>query len=134
MVALPRKLEVDPLAPGSEAATHWELLVQERHQRHVFRLPESGIVTVGRGSQCELRLDDDSVSRQHARLYLPGLEIEDGGNEFVFLVSQTLWYGAGIGLVRREVFLESYENGFLVDAQNWTEELVSGSIGGVPFP
>lgn len=63
-----------------------------------------------------------------------GLEIEDGGNEFVFLVSQTLWYGAGIGLVRREVFLESYENGFLVDAQNWTEELVSGSIGGVPFP
>jgi len=62
------------------------------------------------------------------------LGLEDGDNELIFLVSQTLWYAAGIGLVRRQVFLEAYENGFLVDAQAWTEELAAGSIDGVPFP
>ncbi|HVY25879.1 MAG TPA: sigma 54-interacting transcriptional regulator [Polyangiaceae bacterium] len=80
MAAESRTLELDSLAPSSDTSTSWELLVQERHQRRVFRLPESGIVTIGRGAHCDLRLDDDSVSRQHARLHLPSLEIEDLGS------------------------------------------------------
>lgn len=80
MAAERRELEMDSLAPSSDASAHWELLVQERHQRRVFRLPQSGSVTVGRGAHCELRLDDDSVSRQHARLHLPSLELEDLGS------------------------------------------------------
>jgi DNA-binding NtrC family response regulator len=35
------------------------------------------VITIGRGAHCDLRLEDDSVSRQHARLHLPSLEIED---------------------------------------------------------
>jgi DNA-binding NtrC family response regulator len=56
------------------------LLVQERYHRRTFRLPESGVISVGRGAHCDLRLEDDSVSRQHARLHLPSLELEDLGS------------------------------------------------------
>jgi transcriptional regulator with PAS, ATPase and Fis domain len=52
------------------------LVVNGRQQRRVL-LPETGPVTIGRAPRCDLRLDDDSVSREHARLYLPSLEIED---------------------------------------------------------
>ena len=75
-----RMFDARSLVPGSDRSPNWELLVQERHQRRVFRLPESGTVTIGRGAHCDLRLDDDSVSRQHACLYLPSLEIEDLGS------------------------------------------------------
>jgi two-component system, NtrC family, response regulator AtoC len=55
----------------------WDLVVNGRQQRRVFSLPETGLVTIGRAPRCDLRLDDDSVSREHARLYLPSFEIED---------------------------------------------------------
>jgi transcriptional regulator with PAS, ATPase and Fis domain len=58
----------------------WDLVFDERQQRRVFRLPETGPVTIGRTARCEVRLDDDSVSREHARLHLPSLEIEDLGS------------------------------------------------------
>jgi two-component system response regulator AtoC len=46
-------------------------------QRRVFRLPETGLVTIGRAPRCDVRLDDNSVSREHAILHLPSLELED---------------------------------------------------------
>ena len=58
----------------------WDLVVNGRQHRRVFCLPETGFVTVGRSAHCDLRLDDESVSREHARLYLPSLEIEDLGS------------------------------------------------------
>lgn len=60
-----------------ESSSSWELVVLERQQRRVFRLPEAGPITIGRAPRCDVRLDDDSVSREHARLHLPTLELED---------------------------------------------------------
>jgi transcriptional regulator with PAS, ATPase and Fis domain len=55
----------------------WDLVVFERQQRRVFRLPDSGLILIGRAPRCDVRLEDDSVSREHARLHLPSLEVED---------------------------------------------------------
>ena len=60
-----------------EVSTGWDLVVYERQQRRVFHLPEIGSVTIGRAPRCDVRLQDDSVSREHARLHLPSLEVED---------------------------------------------------------
>jgi two-component system response regulator AtoC len=44
-------------------------------------LPPSGTVSIGRGERCDVRLDDPTVSRHHARLHLgPALAIEDLGS------------------------------------------------------
>jgi DNA-binding NtrC family response regulator len=76
MAAESRTLEVNIIAPPQNASG-WELVVFERRQRRVFRLPEQGVVTIGRGADSDIRLDDASVSRKHARLYLPSMEVED---------------------------------------------------------
>jgi len=59
-------------------------------QIRTFDLPATGQVTVGREEACDVRLDDPSVSRQHAVLRLgPQLEIEDlGGANGIFLSSK----------------------------------------------
>ena len=44
------------------------LLVFERNTSWVFPLPRSGEVVVGRADNADLRLEDGSVSRQHARI------------------------------------------------------------------
>lgn len=67
---------MDFVAPQQNPSA-WDLVVLERRQRRVFRLPEHGVVTIGRAADCDVRLDDTSVSRKHARLYLPSLEVED---------------------------------------------------------
>jgi two-component system, NtrC family, response regulator AtoC len=47
----------------------------------VFRLPARGTVTIGRGSECELRLLERGVSRQHARVHVAAeLWVEDLGS------------------------------------------------------
>lgn len=46
------------------------------------KLPIHGVVTVGRAPECQLRLDDEGLSRRHARL-LPtenGVQVEDLGS------------------------------------------------------
>ncbi len=44
----------------------------------VFELPSRGVVTIGRGERCDVRIDHPSVSRTHLRLHLGNtLEIED---------------------------------------------------------
>jgi DNA-binding NtrC family response regulator len=80
MVAERQTLARDPVAPSSAAVGSWDLHVQERQQQRVLRLPDSGVVTLGRGAGSDLHMNDDSVSRQHARIYLPSLEIEDLGS------------------------------------------------------
>ncbi len=59
-------------------------------QIRTFDLPATGAITVGREEACDVRLDDPSVSRQHAVLRLgPKLEIEDlGGANGIFLPSK----------------------------------------------
>jgi transcriptional regulator with PAS, ATPase and Fis domain len=47
----------------------------------VAALPDHGTVTLGRGEECEVRIDNRSVSRRHAILHLgPPLRIEDLGS------------------------------------------------------
>ncbi len=62
---------------GPEPAESWELIVYERQVRRVFRLPESGVASIGRAATSDVRLEHDSVSRRHARIHLPSLELED---------------------------------------------------------
>jgi DNA-binding NtrC family response regulator len=44
----------------------------------VYPLPRSGSLTIGRGKTADLRIDDASISRQHATLHVgPPMELED---------------------------------------------------------
>jgi two-component system, NtrC family, response regulator AtoC len=57
-----------------------ELVVYAGETIRTFALPAAGEVTIGRGDESALRIDDPSVSRQHAVLRLgETLEIEDLG-------------------------------------------------------
>ena len=64
----------------SEPARPWELVVHDRKQRRQFRLAGSGTLLIGRAADCDLRLEDESVSRHHARLHLDSMELEDLGS------------------------------------------------------
>ena len=46
------------------------LLVVREGSSSVFPLPRTGVVSVGRAEEAELRIDDRSISRAHARLIL----------------------------------------------------------------
>jgi hypothetical protein len=63
-----------------------------------------------------------------------GVGIFDGFDEVIFVYDETLWYAEGVGLVKAQTTVETYENGVLTDTRKWTEQLASGSLGGVPFP
>ncbi len=57
------------------------------------RVPIEGQLTIGRGADATVRLDDPTVSRRHARIVLgpDGPLIEDAGSRFGVLVDgQTL--------------------------------------------
>src|SRR5262249_32303386 len=41
----------------------------------MFALPESGELLIGRAPECELRIDDDSVSRKHAKLAIDSEDV-----------------------------------------------------------
>jgi hypothetical protein len=60
--------------------------------------------------------------------------IFDGIGETIFVYEETLWYAEGVGLVKAQTSVETWENGVLTDTQKWIEQLASGSLGGVPFP
>ncbi|HTE56204.1 MAG TPA: sigma 54-interacting transcriptional regulator [Kofleriaceae bacterium] len=51
------------------------LLVIENGSSSLFDLPATGVVTIGRGPEVELRLDHSSVSRRHAHLLLDRGEV-----------------------------------------------------------
>jgi len=77
MVAEHRMLDAYAVGQGEEGQADWELVVHERQHRRAFRLPERGVVSLGRAASSDIRLDHESVSRHHARLHLPSLEVED---------------------------------------------------------
>jgi transcriptional regulator with PAS, ATPase and Fis domain len=65
----------------SENHAHYELVIHERRQVLRVRLPASGSVVIGRSGDCDVRLDDGSVSRQHAKLHVGTVpELEDLGS------------------------------------------------------
>lgn len=65
---------------GSSTAV-LEVLVFAGNSTTRHRLPTSGAVTIGRGEENDIRLDDPAVSRHHARIHLgPLLRIEDAGS------------------------------------------------------
>jgi two-component system, NtrC family, response regulator AtoC len=58
-----------------------QLMVLDGAQRQVVDLPASGTMTIGRSRECNVRIQDSSVSRRHALLHLgPQLVIEDLGS------------------------------------------------------
>ena len=69
------------------APATFELVVFSGEEIRTFLLPPSGEVTIGRDEASTVRIDDPSVSRQHAVLRVgEGLEIEDlGGANGTFM-------------------------------------------------
>ena len=67
--------------PGAGAAgSPLQLVAYLGDQVRMFDLPAAGEVTIGRGESSAVRVDDPSVSRQHAVLRVgQGLEIEETG-------------------------------------------------------
>ncbi len=57
----------DERAPGAAGRRAW-LLVFEADTSRVVPLPDDGEVFIGRAAECEVCLQDDGVSRRHARL------------------------------------------------------------------
>ncbi|HET9449768.1 MAG TPA: sigma-54-dependent Fis family transcriptional regulator, partial [Aggregicoccus sp.] len=51
------------------------LLVVREGSSFVFPLPRTGLVSVGRAQEAELRIDERSISREHARLILADGEV-----------------------------------------------------------
>jgi pSer/pThr/pTyr-binding forkhead associated (FHA) protein len=62
-----------------EGSLELTVFTASRVVRH--RLPAEGRVTIGRAAECDVRIDDASVSRNHAILHVgPPLRIEDLGS------------------------------------------------------
>ncbi|HEX6767553.1 MAG TPA: FHA domain-containing protein, partial [Polyangiaceae bacterium] len=56
----------------------YELVVYTRKQSEVFELAQGAILGIGRGPENIVRIDDTSVSRSHARLYVNDeVDVED---------------------------------------------------------
>jgi two-component system, NtrC family, response regulator AtoC len=63
------------------AEAGFSLVVVRDGQAATHALPAAGSVLIGRSPAAEIRIDDGSVSREHARLHIgPGLRIEDLGS------------------------------------------------------
>ncbi len=77
-----KEAATDILITGAEGhAAGWQFVVLSKSGAAVHRLPSSGTVTIGRSEEAGIRIDDGSVSRQHAVLHLgPPLELEDLGS------------------------------------------------------
>ncbi|HEX8791665.1 MAG TPA: sigma 54-interacting transcriptional regulator [Polyangiaceae bacterium] len=57
------------------------LLAFWKHGSATFDLPDSGAITIGRGRECDVRIDHASVSRKHARFHLGRrVAVEDLGS------------------------------------------------------
>src|SRR5215204_2425545 len=59
----------------------FELVVYERKQRRQFRLPRYGMVVIGRSPDCDIRLEDSSISRRHLELDMGSFEAEEIGSK-----------------------------------------------------
>jgi DNA-binding NtrC family response regulator len=82
------------------------LLVLGADQVESQPLPESGEVIIGRSERCDVRIQDDSISRQHALLRIGNtLTLEDlGSSNGTAVRSERLEPNAPVELTRGEVF------------------------------
>src|SRR5688572_1742942 len=62
------KTTVNSGRPDEEGSGPRYLLAAAQGRLRVFALPEEGEIVVGRAAECDVVLDHDKVSRQHARL------------------------------------------------------------------
>jgi DNA-binding NtrC family response regulator len=93
--------------------TDLELVIFSGDEVRPFALPREGSVTIGRGEQCVLRIDDPSVSRSHAVLRVGAtLVVEDVGSANGTMVRSKAGGGSATGetlnvrhLLRREAAL-----------------------------
>src|SRR2546423_783485 len=68
-------------SPASDPPAPLQLVVVVGDAISFAPLPARGSVTVGRGEDCDIRVDSRSVSQRHARLHIgPPLRIEDLGS------------------------------------------------------
>ncbi len=69
------------ISHNDEGGEGWQLIVLTRRGAEAHRLPAHGDVTIGRGEASGIRIDDGSVSREHAILHVGDLiELEDLGS------------------------------------------------------
>src|SRR5689334_19702805 len=63
------------------AKAKFELVVYTNEGSHLVELRPGSVVTIGRSPEVNVRLEDASVSRQHARLYVTEeVHVEDLGS------------------------------------------------------
>jgi transcriptional regulator with PAS, ATPase and Fis domain len=63
------------------AKSKYELVVYTRKQSEVYELSPGAILAIGRGPENAVRIDDASVSRNHARIYVNDeVDVEDLGS------------------------------------------------------
>jgi DNA-binding NtrC family response regulator len=67
--------------PEFDGAPELELIVHERKQQRCLRLPRRGQLVIGRSGDCDLSLEDSTISRRHAVLHLGSLELEELGSK-----------------------------------------------------
>jgi DNA-binding NtrC family response regulator len=59
----------------------FELVVHSGDAPRTYPLPQRGTIVIGRGTNCDIRIDDLSISRQHACIHLDSeLTVEDLGS------------------------------------------------------
>lgn len=79
-----RRGPASPVAPterGPASSAPLELAAVAGDVMSVAPLPPGGVVTLGRAEDCDVRIDNRSVSRRHATLHIgPPLRIEDLGS------------------------------------------------------
>src|SRR5687768_10680966 len=70
-----------PATQPPPARARFELLVYTREGAQVFELTPGSTTTIGRSTTATIQIDDNSVSRQHARLFVgQEVEVEDLGS------------------------------------------------------
>ncbi|MBL8947690.1 MAG: sigma 54-interacting transcriptional regulator [Myxococcales bacterium] len=106
----PRRVEVPstlPVAPRPDAAIRRVLVIAgERVSTHP--LPEHGQIRIGRGDDVELRIDDPSVSREHAHLFLekgkPVVVADAGSSNGTRVRGKALVAGQKVAIAPGETF------------------------------
>jgi two-component system, NtrC family, response regulator AtoC len=82
--ALPFELDESPATTvenmGRAGHGAAQLLVLEASGLTAYPLPSSGLLSIGRADECEIRLRDPLASRRHATLHVVPLAIEDNGS------------------------------------------------------
>jgi pSer/pThr/pTyr-binding forkhead associated (FHA) protein len=71
-----------------KTAGQFQLRVIVDETIHLYPLPRKGQVSIGRAEGCDVRIEDPTVSRHHARLEIegPSLLVCDAGSSYGLLV------------------------------------------------